>query len=646
MFDIRAKIFLIRLQLLTLILFSATAQAQTSKEVKDMFAQAESNYLYGDFELANPLYLQIVSFIPDNQNINYKIGNCYLNIISEKAKAIQFLEKAVKNCSYDAKADQLKEKRAPLDAYFSLGKAYMINNELEKAINTFQLFKKLVGEVKDKSAMTNMDYIDQQILACKNAQQLQLSPVKLDTVKLPSFFSQGSINDFPVISYDGNTLAYTECRGVSNAIYFSKKERGKWQPPVEITYMINAGEDCSTSSLNNDGTELFLYKEDGEDGNIYSTKYSNDTWTPVKKLNANINTKFFESHASISSDGKTLYFTSNRDNEGSNLDIYVSEKDGTGDWGVAKKLSETINTAFNEETPFISKDGSTLFFSSEGHSTMGGYDVFKSVKNGDTWGKPQNLGSPINTTDDDKFFEPFNNGLNAYYSIFTDYKKKEIFYLGIGVPAVDQVFKIRGTLTLNDSIEKADSTFKVLLTNVQSGDTINTAVPAKDSSRYNFTVMPGSFRLIYTGGDKYLSQTIDTSLLKNNLSSVIILNVRLEKVPPPIIYEKIDRANIPTISAVDTAMLIKNLKVNDVSDKNVNDADVLYYTVQVMALHKPVDVSYFKHITDMKVLYNDNDKFYRYTTGKFATREEAMALRIELIRKGYWEDIFIKKVSK
>jgi tetratricopeptide (TPR) repeat protein len=646
MFDIRAKIFLIRLQLLTLILFSATAQAQTSKEVKDMFAQAESNYLYGDFELANPLYLQIASFIPDNQNINYKIGNCYLNIISEKAKAIEFLEKAVKNCSYDANVNLLKEKRAPLDAYFSLGKAYMINNELEKAINTFQVFKKLVGEVKDKGAMTNMDYVDQQILACKNAQQLQLSPIKLDTVKLPSFFSQGSINDFPVISYDGSTLAYTECRGVSNAIYFSKKERGKWQPPVEITYMINAGEDCSTSSLNNDGTELFLYKEDGEDGNIYSTKYSNDTWTPIKKLNANINTKYFESHASISADGKTLYFTSNRDNEGNNLDIYVSEKDGTGDWGVAKKLPETINTSFNEETPFISKDGSTLFFSSEGHSTMGGYDLFKSVKNGDTWGKPQNLGSPINTTDDDKFFEPFNNGLNAYYSIFTDYKKKEIFYLGIGVPAVDQIFKIRGTLTLNDSIEKADSTFKVLLTNVQSGDTINTAVPAKDSSRYSFTVIPGSFRLTYTGGDKYLSQTIDTSLLKNNLSSVIILNVRLEKVPPPIVYEKIDRAKIPTILAVDTAMLIKNLKVTDVSDKNINDADVLYYTVQVMALHKPVDVSYFKHITNMKVLYNDSDKFYRYTTGKFATREEAMALRLELIRKGYWEDIFIKKVSK
>jgi hypothetical protein len=65
-----------------------------------------------------------------------------------------------------------------------------------------------------------------------------------------------------------------------------------------------------------------------------------------------------------------------------------------------------------------------------------------------------------------------------------------------------------------------------------------------------------------------------------------------------------------------------------------------------MALHNPVDVSYFKYITDMKVLYNDQDKFYRYTTGKFATKEEASVKRAELISKGYPEEIFIKKVSK
>lgn len=139
----------------------------------------------------------------------------------------------------------------------------------------------------------------------------------------------------------------------------------------------------------------------------------------------------------------------------------------------------------------------------------------------------------------------------------------------------------------------------------------------------------------------------------DNPSLVININVRLERdpnyvknLPQPAVYEKIKLANIPTVATVDTNLLIKNMKVNDVADKNVNDADVLYYTVQVIALKNPVNVSYFKYITDLKIMYNDVDKFYRYTTGRFATKEEAYTRRLELIKKGYPEEIFIKKVSK
>jgi hypothetical protein len=642
MFDIRAKIFLTRLQLFTLITFAAVAPAQTSKEVKALFAQAESHYLYGEYELANPLYLTIEAFLPDNNNIKYKIGNCYLNITDEKTKAIPYLEKAVVNSSLDAKPELLKEKRAPLDVYFSLARAYMINNELDKAISTLEVFKKLLNETNDKKAvMENASFIDQQILACKNAIRFMQTPVQIDKLKLPSEFSQGSVNDNPAISYDGNTIAYTEKRGISNAIFYSKKERGKWQPPIEITLELNAGEDCSTCSLNSDGTELFLYKEDIEDGNIYSSKYADGKWTPIRKLNANINTKYFESHAAISSDGKKLYFTSNRERNGSDLDIFVSEKDATGDWGPARNLGNIVNTPYNEDTPFITKDDTVLFFSSEGHNSMGGYDIFRAGTKNNLWRAPENIGFPINTTDDDLFFEPFNDGLNAYYTMPTDYKKREIFYIGIGVAAVDVFFDIMGIISLSDSLQKPDESFRIFLLNAESGDTLKTGFAVKDSGLYKFTVNPGKFRLIYTGIN-YISQTIDTTIARENQSKIIQLNVRLEKEAQPITYEKIDLALIPTITNVDTASLVTDVKVND----DVADAEVLYYTVQVMALYNPVDISYFKYINDMKVLYNDTDKFYRYTTGRFNTREEAVAHRAELIQKGYPEEIFIKKVTR
>jgi hypothetical protein len=650
MVNFRFKNIHLFLQLLLLVFLPVAGTSQSSDEMKKIFAQAESYYLYEEFELANQLYILLET--PDNLNIKYKIGTCYLNIPGEKEKSIPYLEEAVKTASYDSKTESFKELRAPLDVYFSLAKSYMINDELEKGLTTLETFSKLARETKTKGGMKNLEYIDQQIQACKNAIEYKANPVVFSKKSLGSEFNQGAINDNPAVSYDGNTIVYTERRGIVNVIFFSKKERNIWQTPLEITAEINAGEDCSSCSLNYDGTELFLYKTDNYDGALYSSNYVNGAWTPIKKLNKNINSKFYESHAAISADGKKLYFTSNREGGQGNLDIYVSEKDGTGDWGPAVNLGAAVNTPFNEDTPFITQNDSVLFFCSEGHSSMGGYDLFKSHFIGSVWKTPENLGFPINSTDDDKFFQPINNELNAYYSIITDYKKKEIFYLGIGSTDVNQLFEIKGKFSLKDTTITFDKNYSINLINRISGDTLDVGFPNKYTGLYSFSVFPGKFKLVYSGIG-YLSQTIDTAILPDNPNLELSLDVALNRdpsykkeVPAPIIYDKINLSLIPTISNLDTSILIRNMNVNDVGDKNIKDSDILYFTVQVIALHKPVDISYFKYITDMKVMYNDADKFYRYTTGKFKTRDEAYTLRLELIRKGYPEEIFIKKVSK
>lgn len=648
--NFRVIILSLRLQILSLVIFSVTASAQSPDEMKKIFAQAESYYVYEEFELANQLYILLDT--PDNLNIKYKIGTCYLNIPGEKEKSIPYLEEAVKNATYDSKSESFKEKRAPLDAYFSLAKAYMINNELEKGLSTLQSFSKLARETTKKGGMKNLEYIDQLIQACKNAIQFKENPVKFSKKTLGPDFTQGAINENPAVSYDGNTIVYTERRGVVNVIFFSKKERGKWQTPIEITAQLNAGEDCSSCSLNSDGTELFLYKTDNYDGAIYSSNYIDGAWKPIKKLNKNINTKFYESHAAISYEGNKLYFTSNREGGQGNLDIYVSEKDATGDWGPAINIGASINTPFNEDTPFITQNDSTLYFSSEGHSSMGGYDIFKSLRIGSVWKTPANLGFPINSTDDDKFFLPVNNGENAYYSITTEYKKRDIFYLGLGGADVNQIFEIKGKFSLSDTTLTFDKNYAIHLINRISGDTLDVGFPNKYTGLYSFSVNPGEFKLVYTGIG-YFSQIIDTTILEDFPALVLNLDVSLKRDPSvkkqaslPLIYDRINLALIPEVSSIDTSILIRNMNVNDISDKNIKDIDILYYTVQVIALHNPIDVSYFKYITDIKVLYNDIDKFYRYTTGRFSSREEAYALRLELIRKGYPEEIFIKKVSK
>jgi len=644
--NFRVKTYRLKLQLLTLVIFSVAASAQSTKEMKEIFAQAESYYLYEEYELANQLYILLEA--PDNLNVIYKIGTCYLNIPDEKEKAIPYLEAAAKNAAYNAKTKSFKEKRAPLDTYFYLARAYLINNELEKGLNTLQNFRSLAKETEGKGGMENLDFVDQQIQACKIAMGSMENPVVISKKLLGTDFSLGSMNENPAVSFDGSTIVFTERRGLVNVILFSKKIRGKWQTPVEITSQLNAGEDCLSCSLNMDGSELFLYKNDNFDGNIYSSKYVNDEWTPIVKLNRNINTKFYESHASVSADGKRLYFTSNREGGQGGLDIYVSERDASGDWGTAVNLGPIVNTMYNEDNPFIIQADSVLYFCSEGHNSMGGYDNFKSRNVGNEWKTPVNLGYPINTTDDDKFFQPANNGMNAFYSMKTDYKKREIFYMGLGGLDVNQTYEIAGRFMLNDTVLASVQNCRISILSRNTGDTLYKASPDMNSGSYRISVAPGEFKAVYSAIG-YFATTIDTSIIRDNPELIVNLDVTLirdSSLIEPAVYEKIDLADIPVVASIDSSILIRNMHVDDVGDPNVDDSDILYYTVQVMALYNPVDVSYFKRITDMKVMYNETDRFYRYTSGQFASREEAAAWRLNLIRRGYPDQIFIKKVSK
>jgi len=449
------------------------------------------------------------------------------------------------------------------------------------------------------------------------------------------------------VSYDGNTLVYTERRGLINIILFSKKIRGKWQPPVDITGQLNAGEDCSSCSLNSDGTKLFLYKTDNFDGNIYSSDYVNGAWTPIVKLNKNINTKYYESHAAISADGKKLYFTSNREGGIGGLDIFVSELNASGDWGIPVNLGTKINTPYNEDNPFITADESLLFFSSEGHNSMGGYDIYKSSKIISGWDTPKNLGFPVNTTDDNKFLQPYNDGMNAFYSMKTDYKKRDIFYIGLEGPDVNQIHEIAGQFMLNDTALSVKKMYRIEVMDKNSGDTVYKSAPDTKTGLYNVSVAPGKYKLVYSG-EGYFPKSVDTTIVSDDQELIVNIDITLERDSSliPIRYEKINLDEIPVVAAIDSSILIRNMKVDDVTDQDETDSGILYYTVQVMALYNPVDVSYFKYISDIKVMYNEIDKFYRYTTGRFATRAEATVWRQNLIKRGYPDDIFIKKVSK
>ncbi|HEY6976363.1 MAG TPA: OmpA family protein, partial [Chitinophagaceae bacterium] len=200
-------------------------------------------------------------------------------------------------------------------------------------------------------------------------------------------------------------------------LYVSYKKNGAWSMAQDFGEPVNSEEHDATAGLSNDGSALFIYKNDKNDGgDLYESRLKGTSWRRPEHLNGNINTRYHESTISESYDGKTIYFVSNRENGIGDRDIYFCTKDRKGNWITPTNAGAIINTKYAEEGVFLHPDGVTMYFSSQGHGTMGGYDIFKSTLVNGKWTEPVNLGWPINGPDDDVFFVVSANGRRGYYS--------------------------------------------------------------------------------------------------------------------------------------------------------------------------------------------------------------------------------------
>src|SRR5690606_2363090 len=317
-----------------------------------------------------------------------------------------------------------------------------ITINLDKAIAAFEKHT----AVASKNPAELEDLI-RRIDQCKTAKELVANPVRVFIDNLGGIVNSKYPEYGAIISADESVMMFTSRRNSTTGgmidpglneyyedIYITKKTNGRWSAPENIGSPVNTEEHDATVAVAPDAQSMIIYIDDKGDGNLYETKLVGTSWSKPKKMNKNINTKYHESSASYSSDGKTLYFVSNKPDGGlGNRDIYVTQWDeNLQDWGPATNLGASINTKYNEESVLIHPDGKTLYFSSQGHKSMGGYDIFVSEKqdNG-TWSEPKNLGYPINTVDDDVFFIINSSGRRGYYSSFKSdgYGEKDIYMI-------------------------------------------------------------------------------------------------------------------------------------------------------------------------------------------------------------------------
>ncbi|MFC2103981.1 tetratricopeptide repeat protein [Bacteroidota bacterium] len=493
---------IIILSLLSIILISNTI-SQEYYELEEMFLDADSWFFYEDYTEALPIFLRVLEADSLNNNVMYKIGYCYLHIPGQKEKSIAYLENAIKKTTLNYRKNTYLEKQAPVDALFYLGNAYLVNNKINEAIDAYSGFQNSISrsqKIANKD-IYDTDYLKRQMDACRNALQFQYKPVNFVARNVGDKINS-KFNEFnAIISGDESTMVFTAALQFYDGIFYSKKDsNGLWSYPMNLMGQLGVDDNSATTGLSYDGTELYIYRDDDFDGNIYVSYLKDGLWTRVHKLGENINTKFWESHASLSPDNNKLYFVSNREGGIGDLDIYVSERLTDTTWGKPINLGKTINTRWNENTPFLTPDGKRLFFSSEGHTGMGGYDILYSEKdiNGE-WSEPVNIGYPINTTDDDIFFVPFKDGRFAYNSQFSKqgFGGQDIYQFQLfNIPEYNDIL-VEGVLELDNKVDRNQEDFSINIINKKTRDTIAVLKPTDDNLNYQYQTPLGVNHLLF-----------------------------------------------------------------------------------------------------------------------------------------------------
>ena len=408
------------------IYFAISVNAQDTKNLQDTFLEAEFFLMNEDYSDAISYYLQLYEELPENANLAYRIGVCYMNIPGKKNLAVDYLETASRNMSAKHKEGTINQTAAPYDALYDLAVAYRINYKFDSAKEAFIRYAgTLLPDDRE-----NLDFINHEIKVCDMAKELISKPVAYTEDNMGEIINDDKANFNPLISSDGKSFAYMVSLKFYDAVMFSRLINGKWTAPLNITPELQSDGDFYISCLSANGKQLFLSKDDNYNSDIFMSTYDGKSWTKTIKLNKNINTKYWESHGYISDDENQLIFASDRPGGFGGLDLYISRK-VNGDWGPAVNLGPEINTQFNEDRPFLINNGKKLFFSSQGHENIGGYDIFTSeLQSNGLWSKLQNIGYPLNTPDDNFFFMPIGDGRSGYYSIFKEiggFGKEDIY---------------------------------------------------------------------------------------------------------------------------------------------------------------------------------------------------------------------------
>lgn len=422
---------------ITLFLLATQLYSQTKINpklyAKDLNA-ANASFEMEDYLNAIALYKKVLAVDPNQETAN-------LNSVISRIKLSQPTDSSMMHLV------KLKTSTKP-EVQFYFGKIYHLTSSFDEAIKCFNNYK----SIPSKNRTISDNEVDYNIACSKNAIDLMSKPHRSVIRNLGNVVNSPFPDYVPLISPDETTLYFTSRREGSTGnlkdiygnyyedVYVSQKmDDGKWGIPKNIGSPINTNTHDACVALSFDGNQMIIYRTSPDmlSGDLYLSRMDFNGWSEPVKFGAEINTPYVETSACFSTDTSVIYFSSNKIGGLGGKDIYRIKKLPNGKWSMPQNLGPTINTERDEDSPFLHPDGTTLYFSSKGHNTMGDYDVFKTILNteNNTFSEPENLGFPINTVNNDIFFVFNLKGTRGYYSSI-----KEETFGGSDIYSIDTRF--------------------------------------------------------------------------------------------------------------------------------------------------------------------------------------------------------------
>jgi hypothetical protein len=459
-------------------------------------AMANEKFTNNNFEGALEEYLQLLEKEPKNEKYNYRIGVCYLNTNINRKKAIPYFEVVVHDHS-----------RYEPDALYLLGRSYHFAYRFDDALKAYNKFKE-----DGKGSAANLKDVDREIQNCYNAKELMKFPLDVTFENLGKNINTQYDDYWPFVPSDESFLVFNSKRpdggavmemngDYASGVFMSKVVNGAFSKAKNIGPPINTSEgDEEVIGLSASGETMLLYYDNMKGvGDIYLAEADKKgNFKKADILDESINSvNGFEISAAITNDGMTIYFTSDRKGGMGGTDIWVSRRLPTGHWGEATNMGPEVNTEMDEDFPSVSPDGKTLYFSSKGHTSMGGYDIFKMDWDevNKKWTNPKNLGYPINTPEDNMNFRISETGRFGYISAIRDEGYGNLDIYRVTFNNIEPKYSIlKGKITSIDSTQKVKySDVFISVTNEKNQENIGNYVPNSNTGKYVIIVPPGVY---------------------------------------------------------------------------------------------------------------------------------------------------------